>query len=1066
MSRSARLQESLNYDADAALWEEEAPLSTQAALEVVRAYEMSLSHGHVASSEDRDREAVRGGSGSGSAAGRPISIADRIAQAGNKAKFTNGMPAAADSAGGSGSSSTHFPFSSSPSPTLKSPGFTSSGSLKSLGSSDDLARAASKDTMAAPKETQQQQPLMPSAKLNIVVLHLDLGIGGAERLMVNAAMCLQSLGHHVTVATTHHDPRHCFEETKPWVSERERGQEQGLGQGQAASPQRGGVLGNRIVVYGDWLPRRLPLVGATALCSAVRMLYLACVLLVLHLCSFWRFPFSGASVSALLQADDEEPASSPRSGAGAGPSEAEAAGGDRLSYFVPAPGASSGGGVSSPSPRPSGQQRSSPGPPACSPRTGLADGGATSPAPAPPRSPDHRIDVVVLDGISLPLPLFSWLGVPSIFYCHFPDKLLVQYNNNKDVMTDVNERLKRGETGFVMPPLAPGAGNGDEYRMRRWYRSMLDALEEVCMGCANVIMVNSKFTEAVFRASFALLGKDVQPLVVYPTLDPPTVRQDVPDAAREEAGAAEAVSYLHALVKSNHKFEPPQSYTRTHVYVSLNRYERKKKVELALDALHHLAALYKQDKAAATKYPKSPSSSAAAAAHDRFLVVIAGGYDDAVDENIEYLLFLKSRCDQLGLRYVDERWKAGDAVTTEGPVSVVFRVSISSAERTALLAQAAALLYTPDNEHFGIVPLECMQRGAPVVAVNSGGPRETVVHKSTGFLCDQSAESFASAMLQLAQMDNATGPEGTDDGNGGRIVRSPLSLQMGASGKHHVEQHFHSNVMRRQFHLCLQQLFPERVFSMDSEMGSKYGRAKGRSRYIGTSGARVRTSSNDEAPATFVPFDDGSLEGKGKDKNQGKALQEAGQKGQDSWKPAAAANHSDPAAAAAAAAAGAAAKQKALSPEARFLLDALHRTRPKKDKGDGFDTDYGNEKSNMELLMPGRTPFDNQVSTYNASFVGMVAERRGAGAGAGAGNTAASSPSQSSKRVYTNSSAITSSWQAQKALVPLAVTIETGVGINQQTDKYSNLIAKTVVHWVMCGCIVVVVPVAVICYAP
>lgn len=41
-------------------------------------------------------------------------------------------------------------------------------------------------------------------------------------------------------------------------------------------------------------------------------------------------------------------------------------------------------------------------------------------------------------------------------------------------------------------------------------------------------------------------------------------------------------------------------------------------------------------------------------------------------------------------------------------------------ERSALLVRASCVLYTPSNEHFGIVPVEAMCCGAPVVAVNSG----------------------------------------------------------------------------------------------------------------------------------------------------------------------------------------------------------------------------------------------------------------------------------------------------------------------------------------------------------
>ena len=59
------------------------------------------------------------------------------------------------------------------------------------------------------------------------------------------------------------------------------------------------------------------------------------------------------------------------------------------------------------------------------------------------------------------------------------------------------------------------------------------------------------------------------------------------------------------------------------------------------------------------------------------------------------------------------------------------------------------MIYTPQNEHFGIVPLEAMARGCPVVACNSGGPLETVVHTETGFLSDPTALDFANAMVLL-----------------------------------------------------------------------------------------------------------------------------------------------------------------------------------------------------------------------------------------------------------------------------------------------------------------------------
>ena len=41
-----------------------------------------------------------------------------------------------------------------------------------------------------------------------------ISLGGAERLVVDAALGLQKLGHRVAIYTSHHDPKHCFEETR------------------------------------------------------------------------------------------------------------------------------------------------------------------------------------------------------------------------------------------------------------------------------------------------------------------------------------------------------------------------------------------------------------------------------------------------------------------------------------------------------------------------------------------------------------------------------------------------------------------------------------------------------------------------------------------------------------------------------------------------------------------------------------------------------------------------------------------------------------------------------------
>ena len=50
--------------------------------------------------------------------------------------------------------------------------------------------------------------------MRIAFVHPDLGIGGAERLVVDAAVALQQRGHTVDMYTSHHDAGHCFSETR------------------------------------------------------------------------------------------------------------------------------------------------------------------------------------------------------------------------------------------------------------------------------------------------------------------------------------------------------------------------------------------------------------------------------------------------------------------------------------------------------------------------------------------------------------------------------------------------------------------------------------------------------------------------------------------------------------------------------------------------------------------------------------------------------------------------------------------------------------------------------------
>lgn len=87
---------------------------------------------------------------------------------------------------------------------------------------------------------------------SVLFLHPDLGLGGAERLVVDAALAMQARGCRVQIWTAHYDTARCFAETR----------------------------GLPVRRAGGWLPRSLWGRGH-ALCAALRMAFVALYVLLL-----------------------------------------------------------------------------------------------------------------------------------------------------------------------------------------------------------------------------------------------------------------------------------------------------------------------------------------------------------------------------------------------------------------------------------------------------------------------------------------------------------------------------------------------------------------------------------------------------------------------------------------------------------------------------------------------------------------------------------------------------------------------------------------------------------------
>lgn len=103
---------------------------------------------------------------------------------------------------------------------------------------------------------------------------------------------------------------------------------------------------------------------------------------------------------------------------------------------------------------------------------------------------------------------------------------------------------------------------------------------------------------------------------------------------------------------------------------------------------------------------------------------------------------------------VDEKSRPylADLRTRAAGLPVTFEPHPTDDRLAELYRETLGLVFTAPNEDFGLVPLEAMASATPVIAVNRGGPRESVVHGRTGWLEQPTAAAFAERMDALRRM--------------------------------------------------------------------------------------------------------------------------------------------------------------------------------------------------------------------------------------------------------------------------------------------------------------------------
>jgi glycosyltransferase involved in cell wall biosynthesis len=85
--------------------------------------------------------------------------------------------------------------------------------------------------------------------------------------------------------------------------------------------------------------------------------------------------------------------------------------------------------------------------------------------------------------------------------------------------------------------------------------------------------------------------------------------------------------------------------------------------------------------------------------------------------------------------------------------NIEFLGEVTEKEKWELMKHAKAFVFPSEQEDFGIIPVEAMAAGTPVIALNQGGVKETVVEGKTGlFFEERTPESLAVAVRRFDMM--------------------------------------------------------------------------------------------------------------------------------------------------------------------------------------------------------------------------------------------------------------------------------------------------------------------------
>lgn len=251
------------------------------------------------------------------------------------------------------------------------------------------------------------------------------------------------------------------------------------------------------------------------------------------------------------------------------------------------------------------------------------------------------------------------------------------------------------------------------------YREAIGRQEDRAIQAAHRVLANSHYTASAVRQTFPFLSENRLAIVH------PGVR--LPRATAEQGGSRSTHAAAQRMILSVARFDPCKG------------------MDLAVEAF------------AGLRMRMGPTEFA------RYRLVLAGGFDRRLPEVRALVARLYAQVSRWGIaNQVDLRFDPSDR------------------ELDALWRGAFAFVHPAPAEHFGIVLIEAMAHGLPVLAVDQGGPLEIVIDEITGALRPPDAAAFTDVIAQWAQ-------------------HPARAVALGAAGRQRAESEFGINRFAKKF---------------------------------------------------------------------------------------------------------------------------------------------------------------------------------------------------------------------------------------------------------------------------